>query len=726
MENGLIREVFEHEGMYLTYKKTANGLYQLGFSPEKSGQKLELGASAPNFQLAVAGKSHGFHPALITGYTTLPFEMKMESVKMEEDKTTFRYRHNPLGLVVIVEMQFISHSAVIRQFTTVVNDSDEAITLTHLSSICMQGVTGGGCLPWYDSRKFRMHYCVQTWQGEGQWRSGDFEELGLYPTSVHPCASGIHFSSVGSWSTGRYLPMAVLEDLETNHVWYFQIETSANWHFEVGYRNSWTDTNGGVFIHLDGADERFGGWTKQLLPGEKFTAVPAAIGCCKGSFDDAIRQLTKYRRETLKPKDAWTDSCPLVFNDYMNCLWANPSKDKLIPLIDAAAQAGTEVFCIDAGWFKPGGGMGLLGDWEPCDECFGEKGLQGILEYIKSRSMIPGLWLEMEVCSEHSELAKKPDSWFLMRSGERVCAQERLFLNFANDDVRAHVRSVIDRLVEMGVGFIKNDYNACIGRGDDTIGTSAADGLLTHMRCFYEFIDEVRERHQDLILENCGSGGMRGDYGVLSHFHLQSTSDQEIYYKYPSIIGGALAGILPEQAGIWAYPYPLLFNDKAQPEVLESEEYQSSMADGEQTIFNMVNGLCGNMYLSGHIEVADELNMRLIKEGVALYKKERRHIHNAYPIWPMGFTRINGINSWASVGLVSEDDSRILLAVWRLDSDTDCCQIPFLKWAGKKARVGQLYPEKGFDVDYRYEACSGVLTICLPKTYQARYFEVCF
>jgi len=29
------------------------------------------------------------------------------------------------------------------------------------------------------------------------------------------------------------------------------------------------------------------------------------------------------------------------------------------------------------------------------------------------------------------------------------------------------------------------------------------------------------------------------------------------------------------------------------------------------------------MYLSGHMEASDELNLNLIKEGIELYKKER-------------------------------------------------------------------------------------------------------
>ena len=47
----------------------------------------------------------------------------------------------------------------------------------------------------------------------------------------------------------------------------------------------------------------------------------------------------------------------------------------------------------------------MLGDWEPCDARFGEAGLQGLLDEIRSRGMIPGIWLEMEVCGDATRLA---------------------------------------------------------------------------------------------------------------------------------------------------------------------------------------------------------------------------------------------------------------------------------------------------------------------------------
>ena len=44
---------------------------------------------------------------------------------------------------------------------------------------------------------------------------------------------------------------------------------------------------------------------------------------------------------------------PIIFNDYMNCLWGNPTTEKEFPLIDAAAETGCEYFVIDCGWYSP-------------------------------------------------------------------------------------------------------------------------------------------------------------------------------------------------------------------------------------------------------------------------------------------------------------------------------------------------------------------------------------
>jgi len=676
------------------------------------------------FQLAIAGVPHTGWPAKVTGFTTIPSEMKLVKEEHAAEKNTLEYIHETLGLKVVVERYIYPNINIVRQFTKVINESSEPVVITHLSSAYALGVCDGGVLPWYDENKIKANYCLQAWEGEGQWRSATLEDLGLYPTCNRLCSGAVAFDSVGSWSTGKYLPMAVLEDKETNKSWYFQIESSANWRFEIGCQVG--SDSSSLFIHCDAASERNGGWTKTLQPGECFEAVPCAIGCCDGDFNDAIQQLTKYRRTVLLPKKAWDgDYCPLVFNDYMNCLWTRTTDKKLIPLINKASELGAEAFCIDAGWFGSGDESwnDKLGSWYPNEALFGEKGLKGVIDHINSKGMHAGLWLEMECVGEGSELGQKPDSWFLIKDGKRLGGKDRQFLNFANSEVREHFYSVLESLIGMGVTYFKCDYNASIAAGADTDGQNAADGLLTHTRAFYEFIEQVKERHPNVILENCASGGMRADYGMLSRFHLQSFSDVEEYEQCPSVLGGMLAAILPEQLGIWACPYPIKMEDAETPEVLESPEYRKSMADGEQSIFSMISGMCGNMYLTGRADYADEVNFALIQEGATCYKKERAHIHNASPVWPIGFTRLGDEKKPACVGLLSEDKKRMLLMVWRFKGNAEIA-IPLEKWKSGVVSAKQTYPAKDYDVDFRMDA--DTLRVTLPKEYQARVFEICF
>ena len=67
--------------------------------------------------------------------------------------------------------------------------------------MCAMGIASDGLKKWYDDDKIKIHYCINTWEGEGQWRSASPEELGLYPCSVHQDVNAIQFRSAGSWST---------------------------------------------------------------------------------------------------------------------------------------------------------------------------------------------------------------------------------------------------------------------------------------------------------------------------------------------------------------------------------------------------------------------------------------------------------------------------------------------------------------------------------------------
>lgn len=581
-----------------------------------------------------------------------------------------------------------------RQVTTVENLSDEPLVVDTLSSAFVSGIGKGG-KPWYDKR-FVLHYAYSVWQGEGQWRHAYIEDLGIYPTYNHGHQTKFVISSTGSWTTANYHPVLILEDTALGETWYFEIHPTLGWYIEVsvsGYKE-----NSSLCVFVSSSYEKNDGWFVSLKKGESYTTTPAVWGSVQGGFDEAVAELTVYRRLTYHTNFP-QGVMPACFNDYMNCLWANPSRERLIPLIDAAADVGCEMFCIDAGWFWNGDTQRhwseTLGDWEPNDTLFGQDGLKGILDYIQSKGMLPGVWLEIESIHLASNFAQNHPDTILKRHGCPI-GNPTSSLDFRHPDARAHIMSVFDKLYDMGVRFVKNDYNHTVGIAADSVDgrECSVAHMQEHMRAFLSFVDEVTAKYPDLMIENCGSGAMRCDHGTLSHFHIQSTSDQEYFDRYPSIIQGMLACMPPERAGIWAYPYPIDFHDMPKyPEIYPAPmgEELSKISNPWQTAFNMVNGLMGCLYLSGRICYADDDGQSLISQAVTLYKKHRSMVMGALPIYPTGMVKLS-YEGFATLGLINENEKRLILAVWRAGGDENTIVVDLSKYMTDGACLDTVYP----------------------------------
>ncbi len=617
-------------------------------------------------------------------------------------------------------------TGTVRIETTVKNDGTTPLTVDTVSSLFFDEigrkdeVTGAR---WYDHR-FILHYTHMVWQGEAQWRHAYIEDLGLYPTYNHGHQRTITFRSVGSWSTTRYYPLVMLEDTITGETHYFELHSSTGWYIEIGVRGYKEDST--LYVLLSAAHEDNDGWYLTLAGGEQYTAAPAVYGTVKGGFEEAVADLTVYKRLTaLAPFPG--GHTPVCFNDYMNCLWAQPSRERLMPLIEAAAEAGCEVFVIDAGWFGPLNEWPMHnGDWKPQDDLFGEGGLRGLIADIKAHGMIPGVWLELETVDSRSDFAHSHPEALLKRHGHPIgCWQ--CFMDFRQPVVRDHLMQVFNDLYDMGVRYVKNDYNHTTGATIDAQqGISGALALDEHASAFLSFIDNVIATHPGFMIENCNSGGNRCDHSALAHFHLQSTSDQEYYDRYPSIIQGMLALMPPERTGIWAYPYPVDFHLRdEQREVFPvvSEPVKAMIAEqasGWQTAFNMVNGMMGAMYLSGRICYADDKNAALIRDAVSLYKENRAILAGACAVYPNGRLRLSA-GGHTSQGLLNTEAGKLLLAVWQIHTDETETVIDLTKYIGSAASVARAYPDlEGFC----YSLNDGYLTVRFPVGNCAAYFEI--
>jgi len=538
------------------------------------------------------------------------------------------------------------------------------------------------------------------WLGESRWTRQPLRDYAAdLNLRLHGQDGRGRFAAVstGTWSTGTQLPTGGLVNRHSGQTWLWQIEHNGPWRWEVGERLD------GVYVALLGPTDLDHQWHQRLEPGASFTTVPASVAVSGDGLTGAVAALTAHRRALVRPHPDRT-ALPVVFNDYMNTLMGDPTTAKLLPLIDAAADAGAEVFCIDAGWYDNGTAWwDSVGEWQPSQTRF-PRGIEEVLARIRDRGMVPGLWLEPEVIGVRSPMADKlPAEAFLQRGGVRLIEHDRFHLDLRHPHAVAHLDEVVDRLVEqLGIGYLKLDYNVDPGAGTDLDADSGGAGLLGHNRAQLAWLDRVLDRHPHLVLENCASGAMRMDYALLSRMQLQSTSDQQDYLRYPPIAVAAPMSVLPEQSASWAYPQP-------------------EMTD-EQLAFVMCTGMLGRLYLSGRLDAMTERQRASVRAAVQVYRDIRADLATAEPLWPLDLP--GWMDPWLSLALRTRDAT--YLAVWRRPGATPTTTLSLPHLRGRRVDVDVLYPRDLPAWTLQWHANTASLTVApaADEPVSARLFRI--
>lgn len=610
---------------------------------------------------------------------------------------------------------------VIRQHNEIKNLNDDEKNLTNISS-AMFAFPYKGLIPWTDERRFRLHICKSAWSAEAQWHSGSLMDFGLNP--MRWLENGIQgpgriiISSKGSWSTGSYYPLVILEDLEKGETYFMEHEGGVSWKIVIGF---WEDE---LVFDCGSADIHMDGFNVKMKKGNTFATTAAVYGKVDGGFEEAVAALTDYKRAVSKRK--WEkDIPPVCYNVFMGAIYGLPNEKNLKKLIPAAAKIGCEVFCIDAGWYRDRGDTNYaMGDYPPNDSLFGKDGLEGILKLIKDYGMLPGLWFEIEAAGEGSICAKLSENSMLKRNGN-VVSENRGFFDLTDIKVREYLLNEIDRAYKIGMRYIKNDYNYSTGIGvGSEIGEYNKNERIRD-KAIGDFIDEIYRRYPDIIIENCGSGAMRADNGTLAHFHIQSTSDQELYYNYASVSAASNSIMPPEKAGNWVGNYFLSEEEYEEFDKGENTDYLIERnKSGEATIFSMINGILGVPFVTGRIDYFDDVNFDLAKEGIDCYKELRDEISKSYAVYPTG-TELMGKRAYITHGLINKERTSLYLAVWKVDAKEDEAVVDLSKYVGANAGVEMLYPKNDVKCPFIYAKSTKRLTVKMSdEKYMARLFKI--
>ncbi|SOE69702.1 alpha-galactosidase [Salinibacterium xinjiangense] len=608
--------------------------------------------------------------------------------------TVLQY-HEPRGARVESTWTVFDDIAVIRCVSRVVNDGAVPLTIEYVSSFAFSGFVDFGRPDWADTITLAVPH--NTFFGEYQWIEQHLPDHGIYDVGFvaggeHSSRKRISIGSVGTQPTTEYLPMGALRDAARGVSWAWQIEHNGSWQWELG------DLRTAVYVTAGGPNDQEHQWHTVLAPGESFETVPVAVAAVVGDVAETFIPLTSYRRRIRRPH---RDDLELgvVFNDYMNSLLADPTEEKLMPVIAAAAAVGAEYYTVDAGWYSnEPGWWSSVGAWTESTARF-PRGFSVVFDAIREAGMVAGLWIEPEVIGIDSPLAAElPRDAFFVRNGSRVNGAGRYQLDFRSSAVISRMDAVIDRLIaDYGLGYLKFDYNINGGIGTDIASVSAGDGLLGHNRAFLEWIDRLFDRHPSVIIEACASGGGRADGATLARHSIMSTSDQTDPLLSIPIAAGAVTAMTPEQAAIWVYP---------QPEFTDDELHLC-----------IINGLLGRPQLSGGMWKLDRRQLDAVRSAITLYKGFRHDIATAIPLWPLGLPGWS--DAWCAQALQFRD--RILVSVWRRGGD-ESVELDFPRLAGLDVDVELLFP-----ADQPTETVwnpGGSLSVKLPNAPSARLFSL--
>lgn len=594
---------------------------------------------------------------------------------------------------VITYFRAFDDTNAVQIYSEVKNICAEPITVELLSSFVLGGLFDG-------RKKVDQTYFTKFTQGhhcECQPRTFSLEQYG-FNTSIDGGEKCLTYCNIGSWSSKEQLPQGILE--YEKRFLMFQIESNSHWQYTLSAQK------GELALYLGGGSAFCGGESRELQTGER-SRTPTVVFACGDSLNAVIGEMTKYRRHIVG-RSAPDKHLPIIFNEYMHLSWDSPTEENTRRVAPVAAKAGAEYYVIDCGWHNEEDGDKVypyMGQWKESKARF-PHGVRATTDYIRSLGLKAGLWIEPEIIGVKCEemLSYYDEDCFLHRGGKRISVKGRHFLDFRAKKVIDYLSETVRRMVEeYGAQYIKMDFNQDVGVCDESLTADRA--------AYLQWIDTIRSRFPDVLIETCSSGGMRMDYTTLKHFSLVSTSDQTNYKLYPYISANILSAVLPEQAAVWHYP---VVGDGAigVPFAYGAKWVKDNITD-EQIVMNTVNALLGRMHLASHIELLSREQFVLVQEGIEYYNKLTSFKKKALPYFPFGFTSFGA--PYAACGLKA--DNTLYLAVWNLGAEKEIC-VPIPEGI---CAIKAGYPQSA---KTQFSFAKNLLTVRFKDKYAARVFEI--
>lgn len=379
---------------------------------------------------------------------------------------------------VLPQADIITRSACIR------NEGSQAQTVEKAASVCMDFLYGD-----YDLISFYGSHNFERQMQRQKLNHGTYSIGSRRGTSSHHYNPAVILAEKGcTEDAGSCYGLAF--------VW------SGNFLFEAE-----KDQYGQVRLLMGLQTDRF---RYPLAPGQSLT-VPETIlsysgqGLSRLSHNYHNCMLNHLCRDKMVRADR-----PVLINSW-EASYFDFNGETIYHLAENAASLGIDMVVLDDGWFGHRNDDNTsLGDWFVNEGKLGCT-LGSLIERINALGVKFGIWVEPEMISEDSRLYREHPEYVLHIPGRNPArSRNQLVLDFSNQEVREHIFRQICAVLDQGnVEYLKWDMNRPLE--DLPNGSMGYDYVLG----VYDFLEKLRARYPDLLIEGCSSGGGRLDAGML-------------------------------------------------------------------------------------------------------------------------------------------------------------------------------------------------------------------
>ncbi len=445
---------------------------------------------------------------------------------------------------------------------------------------------------------------------------------------------------------------------------------SGNWRIDIE-----PTAEGGVRVRAGISPWRF---ERVVTPGRPFRA-PTVYVASAATRADATAGLAAAVSRWVAPR---TPDVPLTWNHWWPYEDQEINADTFLSDVAVARDLGFELAVLDAGWFGGADAASdwwrIRGDWDEENTVRFPAGSAGLAVATRAAGLEFGIWCEIEALGDDAKIAAAKPGIVARRDNDPDYTGIREgdagwlgYVCLGSPAGRDHVLDVLDRLItSTGARWLKVDFNLDPGPGCSRTdhGHEAGDGLYEHYVGLYAVLDEIRGRHPQLVVEDCSSGGLRLDLGLLAHVHCGFLSDPDWTEFQLQLLWGVsqmlpAASIFHFSESQWRTHHPLQHLD---PKTISATDYDASLRAVMLHRFALSQKL---------VEVPDALRERIRAHA----EDYRRHIipalreHGVIRPLTAQPLRDGGGERWPAFQL-SAGDNHVVMAL-ALDGAPDDCRV---------------------------------------------------